>query len=134
MEYLSEQTKYEIDELVRHRQWKRLLTATFVLNALLCADSYGNKIEQDIFKLTKFAYRPNPNEMYPVLHFLEEREYVKSHWLSPNKRSKRIYRITTKGQDAVPYMKLQVLAWAQNLRTLLDTIETEFKSDEDSAV
>ena len=129
MKYIPEQTKQEIDEMVFHRQWKRLLTATFILNSLLRADSYGNQIERDIFTLTKFAYRPNPNEMYPVLHFLEEREYVKSQWLSPNKRSKRIYSITKKGKDAVPYMKLQVLAWAKNLHNLIDTIETEFKVD-----
>ncbi len=126
MEISFEDAKLEIDELVRHRQWKRLLTATFVLDALLREDSYGNKIEQEIFKRTKFEYRPNPNEMYPVLHFLEEREYVESHWLSPNKRSKRIYHITRKGSDALPYMKFQVLAWTKNLQTLIDTIEKEF--------
>ncbi len=129
MEISFEETKQEIDELVCHRQWKRLLTATFVLDALLREDSYGNKIEQEIFNRTKFEYRPNPNEMYPVLHFLEEHEYVKSHWLSPHKRSKRIYSITKKGESAVPYMKHQVLVWAKNLHTLIDTIEKEFKPD-----
>ena len=126
MEISFEDAKLEIDELVRRRQWKRLLTATFVLNSLRYNDSYGNKIEQDIFKLTKFAYRPNPNEMYPVLHFLEEYGYVESHWLSPEKRSKRIYHITRKGREALPYMKFQVLAWTKNLQTLIDTIEKEF--------
>ena len=119
----------EIDELVRHRQWKRLLTATFILDALMRADSYGNKIEQDIFDRTKFKYRPNPNEMYPVLHFLEEHGYVKSHWLTPDKRNKRIYSIAKKGERALPYMKCQVLAWAENLRVLIDTIEKEFKTE-----
>ncbi len=126
MDIFFDKSKREIDELVERRQWKRLLAATFVLNALLHADSYGNQIERQIFALTEFAYRPNPNEMYPVLHFLEEHKFVESRWLSPDKRSKRIYHITEKGVNSLPYMKTQVLAWTQNLQNLINAIEAEF--------
>lgn len=42
----------DINELVTRRQWKRLLTATFVLKLLSESNSYGNRLEKDIFART----------------------------------------------------------------------------------
>jgi PadR family transcriptional regulator, regulatory protein PadR len=123
----------DIDLLVSRRQWKRLLTAAFVLDSLSVKSNYGNKIEREIFERTKRNYRPNPNEMYPVLRFLEEHGLAKSEWDSPDKRSKRIYSITEKGRDAMPYMKKSVIDWAHTLRDLADTIEEQFGNECDKA-
>lgn len=94
----------DINELVTRRQWKRLLTATFVLKLLSECNSYGNRLEKDIFARTHNTYKPNPNELYPVLRLLEDKGFVKSQWDSPDKRSRRIYTITTRGRQAIPYM------------------------------
>ena len=48
----EEYWKQHIDELVTKNQWKRLLTATFILELLLESDSYGNKLEKDIHART----------------------------------------------------------------------------------
>ena len=118
--------KAEIDELVRRRQWKRLLTATFVLDILTEESNYGNRIEREIYERTNNVYRPNPNELYPVLRYMESRHFVESRWDSPDKRSKRIYSITDKGRAAVPYMKEQVLDWLVTLRIFTNTIQEQF--------
>lgn len=117
----------EIDELARRRQWKRLLTATFVLDILSQGSNYGNRIEREIYERTNNVYRPNPNELYPVLRYMEGKNFVESSWDSPDKRSKRIYSITDKGRDAVPYMKKQVLDWLVTLRAFISTIQDEFE-------
>lgn len=118
--------KAEIDELARRRQWKRLLTATFVLDILTEESNYGNRIEREIYERTNNVYRPNPNELYPVLRYMESRHLVESRWDSPDKRSKRIYSITDKGRAAVPYMKEQVLDWLVTLRIFTNTIQEQF--------
>lgn len=118
--------KAEIDELARRRQWKRLLTATFVLDILSQESNYGNRIEREIFERTNNVYRPNPNELYPVLRYMESRNFVESSWDSPDKRSKRIYSITDKGREAVPYMKQQVLDWLLTLETFISTVQAQF--------
>lgn len=118
--------KKEIDELARRRQWKRLLTATFVLDILSKESNYGNRIEREIYERTNNVYRPNPNELYPVLRYMEETGFVESTWDSPDKRSKRIYRITGKGRAAVPYMKQHVLDWLVTLREFTRTMEEQF--------
>ena len=122
----SPEYQKDADELIRRRQWKRLLTATFVLDALSARDSYGNQIAREIFERTNRLYRPNPNEMYPVLRFLEDRHLAESEWDSPDKRSKRIYRITEKGRAAAPYMKQCVVEWAHSLRDFADNIQEQF--------
>lgn len=117
----------EIDELARRRQWKRLLTATFVLDILSQGSNYGNRIEREIYERTNNVYRPNPNELYPVLRYMEGKNFVESSWDSPDKRSKRIYSITDKGREAAPYMKKQVLDWLITLRAFISTIQDEFE-------
>ena len=128
-EQLEEQAvpeyRKEIDELARRRQWKRLLTATFVLDILSEGSNYGNRIEREIYERTNNVYRPNPNELYPV--HMESKNFVESKWDSPDKRSKRIYSITDKGREAVPYMKKQVLDWLVTLRAFISTIQDEFE-------
>lgn len=116
----------DINELVTRRQWKRLLTATFVLKLLSECNSYGNRLEKDIFARTHNTYKPNPNELYPVLRLLEDKGFVKSQWDSPDKRSRRIYIITTRGRQAIPYMIEQVLGWLNDFDALISTVREEF--------
>ena len=116
----------DVNELVTRRQWKRLLTATFVLKLLSEGKSYGNRLEKDIFSRTHNTYKPNPNELYPVLRLLEDKGFVKSQWDSPDKRSRRIYTITTRGKQAIPYMIEQVLGWLNNFDALITTVREEF--------
>ena len=123
----ADEYKAEVDELVRRKQWKRLLTATFVLDTLCRESSYGNKIEKEIYARTNKVYRPNPNELYPVLRYMESKGYVVSEWDAPDRRSKRIYSITEKGKHAAEYTREKVLAWLVNIRAFIDTIENEFR-------
>lgn len=116
----------DINELVTRRQWKRLLTATFVLKLLSECNSYGNRLEKDIFARTHNTYKPNPNELYPVLRLLEDKGFVKSQWDSPDKRSRRIYTITTRGRQGIPYMIEQVLGWLNDFDALISTVREEF--------
>lgn len=116
----------DINELVTRRQWKRLLTATFVLKLLSECNSYGNRLEKDIFARTHNTYKPNPNELYPVLRLLEDKGFVKSQWDSPDKRSRRICTITTRGRQAIPYMIEQVLGWLNDFDALISTVREEF--------
>ena len=122
----ADEYKAEVDELVRRKQWKRLLTATFVLDTLCRESSYGNKIEKEIYARTNKVYRPNPNELYPVLRYMESKGYVVSEWDAPDRRSKRIYSITEKGESAAEYTRQKVLDWLVNIRAFINTIQKEF--------
>jgi PadR family transcriptional regulator PadR len=60
--------------------------------------SYGNQLIEQIETLTLGVVSLNPNTIYPLLRDLETRGLVKGEWEHPEKRSRRLYRITKSGK------------------------------------
>jgi PadR family transcriptional regulator PadR len=60
--------------------------------------SYGNQLIEQIESLTLGVVSLNPNTMYPLLRELETRGLVKGEWEHPEKRSRRLYRVTKTGK------------------------------------
>jgi PadR family transcriptional regulator len=60
--------------------------------------SYGNQLIEQIESLTLGVVSLNPNTMYPLLRELETRGLVKGEWEHPEKRSRRLYRVTKSGK------------------------------------
>ncbi len=61
-----------------------------------------------IEELGRHGYRLSPGTLYPMLHALERRGYLKSKILGTGRRARRIYRATKKGRDALAFAKLRV--------------------------
>jgi PadR family transcriptional regulator len=62
------------------------------------AASYGNQLIEEIESLTRGIVSVNPNTMYPLLRELESRGLVRGYWEHPEKRSRRLYSVTTPGK------------------------------------
>jgi PadR family transcriptional regulator PadR len=60
--------------------------------------AYGNQLIERISELTGGALTVNPNTMYPLLRSLEEQGLVAGEWEHPERRSRRFYRVTEKGE------------------------------------
>jgi DNA-binding PadR family transcriptional regulator len=60
--------------------------------------AYGNQLIERISELTGGALSVNPNTMYPLLRSLEEQGLVAGEWEHPERRSRRFYRVTEKGE------------------------------------
>lgn len=58
---------------------------------------YGNQLIEQIETVTRKVVSLNPNTMYPLLRELETRGFVSGYWEHPEKRSRRLYRITPAG-------------------------------------
>jgi PadR family transcriptional regulator, regulatory protein PadR len=67
--------------------------------------SYGNQLIEQIEALTLGVVSLNPNTMYPLLRDLETRGLVVGEWEHPEKRSRRLYRVTKSGK--VEYQRLR---------------------------
>jgi len=61
--------------------------------------SYGNQLIEEIEGLTRGIVSVNPNTMYPLLRELESRGMVSGYWEHPEKRSRRLYSVTTAGKS-----------------------------------
>jgi DNA-binding PadR family transcriptional regulator len=61
-----------------------------------------------IEELGRHGYRLSPGTMYPILHGLERKGYLKSSVEREGKRVRRLYRATAKGRRALETTKGRV--------------------------
>ena len=61
-----------------------------------------------IEELAQHGYRLSPGTLYPLLHGLEEKEYLRSAGENNGRQARRVYRATPKGRRALVAAKLKV--------------------------
>lgn len=81
------------------------LLSLYVLHLLAEKPRFGNDIMKEIEVRTRGGWGPNPGAVYPLLTSMEEREFVEGKWEDPDKRTRRIYRLTTAGKDELERLK-----------------------------
>jgi DNA-binding PadR family transcriptional regulator len=59
-------------------------------------------------ELARHGYKISPGTLYPILHGLEKRGYLKSEEARSGKSIRRLYRITAPGRRALKTAKLRV--------------------------
>lgn len=67
----------------------------FVLSLLNDGAKHGYELMRELKFRT--GTRIGAGTLYPLLYELEERQLVSAEWMSPTRRSRRVYRITEKG-------------------------------------
>jgi PadR family transcriptional regulator, regulatory protein PadR len=67
----------------------------FVLDLLDTGPKHGYEIMRELKNRTGTTI--GAGTLYPLLYELEEREFVDGEWNSPNRRSRKIYKITDHG-------------------------------------
>ncbi|MFQ5923008.1 MAG: helix-turn-helix transcriptional regulator [Anaerolineales bacterium] len=81
------------------------LLSLYVLHLLAEKPRYGNDIMKEIELRTRGGWGPNPGAVYPLLTSMEERGLVEGKWEDPEKRTRRIYRLTPAGKDELERLK-----------------------------
>jgi DNA-binding PadR family transcriptional regulator len=61
-----------------------------------------------IEELGRHGYKLSPGTLYPLLHNLEQKGYLRSSVERTGKQSRRLYRATPKGRKALASAKLKV--------------------------
>ncbi len=61
-----------------------------------------------IEELARHGYRISPGTLYPMLHALERKGYLKSKAQGVGRRARRLYRATRKGRNALALAKDRV--------------------------
>lgn len=81
------------------------LLPLYVLHLLSEKPRYGNDIMRMIRERTHGYWFANPGAVYPLLNVMEERGLVQGDWEKPQKRTRRIYRLTEEGTEE--YLRLK---------------------------
>jgi PadR family transcriptional regulator, regulatory protein PadR len=77
---------------------RRDVVPLLVLHLIAREPAYGNKLIEDIERITEGAISANPNTIYPMLREMESRGLIEGNWEHPDRRSRRYYSLTRQGK------------------------------------
>jgi PadR family transcriptional regulator PadR len=69
-----------------------------VLHLIAREPHYGNRLIEEIERITEGVISVNPNTIYPLLRQLEAEGMIKGDWEHPDRRTRRYYSITAAGR------------------------------------
>lgn len=92
-------------------------TVPLVLAILAEGESYGYAIIQRVRELSKGEVEWTDGMLYPVLHWLDENDYVSARWgTAENGRKRRYYSLKATGRKQLEEHKVQWLTVHETLR------------------
>lgn len=72
-------------------------TSMLVLSVLKQQDLYGYKIIKELEMQSENVFDLKEGTLYPILHALEQENYLESYWDECDGRKRKYYHITRKG-------------------------------------
>jgi transcriptional regulator len=82
-----------------------------ILKALAAGPQHGWGLTQWIHRTTEEALRVEDGALYPALHRLEDRGWIRSEWgTSENNRRAKYYELTAKGRKQ---LEKELATWAR---------------------
>jgi PadR family transcriptional regulator PadR len=93
-----------------------------VLKALSLEPLHGVGISRRITQITKGAFRVSFGSLFPSLHRMEERGWVKAEWRSSeNNRRAKYYRLTSSGRTQ---LKIEERDWNQVVKVMTAAVQS----------
>ena len=86
----------------------KTIVPLLILHLLSKGPAHGYNLMERIEQMTGSIMPVNPNTMYPLLRRLEERGFIVGTWQHPDRRSRRIYRITRAGTERYDQIKVRM--------------------------
>lgn len=77
---------------------RRDLFPLLVLHLIEGEPAYGNRLIEEIERITEGVISVNPNTIYPLLRQLEADGMIVGDWEHPDRRTRRYYSITAAGR------------------------------------
>lgn len=90
---------------MKHQELLKGLIRLHILHHASKGGFYGQWM---IRELARHGYVLSPGTLYPMLHGLERRGYLKSRIVRSGRTFRRVYKATAKGKDANKVIKVQV--------------------------
>jgi PadR family transcriptional regulator PadR len=95
-----------------------------ILKALALESLHGWAISERLQQISREALQVQQGSLYPALHRLERRGWVKAHWaVSENNRRARYYELTRQGKKQLEAEKLAWRKLAAAVDLVLDVAE-----------
>jgi transcriptional regulator len=93
-----------------------------VLKALCLEPLHGVAISQRIRQITKGAFQVSFGSLFPALHRMEEKGWVKAEWrVSENNRRAKYYRLTRQGRGQ---LKIEERDWNRVVKAMTTAMQS----------
>jgi DNA-binding PadR family transcriptional regulator len=87
--------------------------------------TYGNRLIDEIERITQGVISVNPNTMYPLLRDLEGRGLIEGRWELPDRRTRRYYSITAAGRREYKRLHAEVEPFLDSVINSVSLIKSE---------
>jgi PadR family transcriptional regulator PadR len=104
---------------------RREVLPLLVLHLIAQGPSYGNQLMERIAEMTAGVLSVNPNTMYPLLRRLESEKLIEGRWEHPERRTRRNYKITKKGQKEYERLVDEVRPFLDSVSRSIEEIVRE---------
>lgn len=104
------------------------LLPLYVLDIIAQQPRYGNEIMDLLADRTNGQWVSNPGAIYPLLTQLEKEGFIEGKWEDPEKRTVRMYTITSTGQAEVARIEMIVLPKLAETVQVLQELINDLKS------
>jgi PadR family transcriptional regulator PadR len=98
---------------MKHQELFKGLIRLHILHHASESEFYGQWM---IHELARHGYELSPGTLYPMLHALERRGYLKSREERSGRTFRRVYRATASGREANRLAKIEVRELVGELR------------------
>lgn len=110
---------------------RRDLFPLLVLHLVEREPQYGNRLIEEISRITEGAITVNPNTIYPLLRQMEARGLIKGDWEHPDRRTRRYYSITAAGRREHRRLRAEVEPFLDTVIRSVSLIKRELYGDPD---
>jgi PadR family transcriptional regulator, regulatory protein PadR len=100
-----------------------------VLHLIAREPQYGNRLIEEIERITEGVISVNPNTIYPLLRQLEAQGMIKGDWEHPDRRTRRYYSITPAGRREQKRLREEVKPFLDSVIRSVTLIEDEIYGD-----
>jgi DNA-binding PadR family transcriptional regulator len=104
---------------------RRDLFPLLVLHLIEREPQYGNRLIEEIQRITEGAISVNPNTIYPLLRHLEADKMIKGDWEHPDRRTRRYYSITAAGRREHARLRTEIEPFLDSVIRSVTLIKTE---------
>ncbi len=104
---------------------RRDLFPLLVLHLIEREPQYGNRLIEEIKRITEGVISVNPNTIYPLLRQLEAEGKIKGDWEHPDRRTRRYYSITAAGRRELERLRGQLEPFLDSVIRSVSLIKRE---------
>lgn len=119
---------HPLDEVVRGPIKSKTLFPALILHLIEQHPDHGYGLMQRINRICGDLVAVNTNKIYPLLRRLEERGFVSASWEHPTKRSRRVYAITSQGEERLTRIKSLMLPYLDSIADAIERLKAELYS------